>query len=88
MILAHPGKEEELLHVLHDFYAMLRVKKYSRDLLYRDAKQPRRYINLRYWASEDMRDQAHEDPDVHKYWRRLGDICEIEWVYEKLEPLI
>ncbi len=35
-----PGKEEELIAMLHDLYALLFRKGYSRDTLYRDPKRP------------------------------------------------
>ena len=86
VIKVHDGKEQELLEVLHDFYALLRTMNYSRDTLYRDAGSGR-FLNLRYWSSEEARDAAHEDPNVHRFWRRLAEICEIEHVYEKLEQV-
>ena len=85
VIKAHAGKEEELLQLLREFYSVLRTMNYSRDLLYRDGGG--RFVNLRYWASEEARDAAHEDPNVHRFWRQLADICEIEHVYEKLEQV-
>jgi len=85
VIKAHVGKEEELVQVLRDFYSMLRTMNYSRDVLYRDGGG--RFVNLRYWASEEARDTAHEDPNVHRFWRRLSEICEIEQVYEELEQV-
>jgi hypothetical protein len=85
VIKAHEGKEEELLQTLRDFYSMLQTMNYSRDVLYRD--RGGRYVNLRYWASEEARDAAHEDPNVHRFWRRLAEICEIEHVYETLEQV-
>lgn len=88
IIHTFPGKEEECLLVLREFYAMLRSKQYSRDLLYRDAKDPGRYVNLRYWLSEEARAIAHEDPHVHHYWKRLAEICQIEQVFERLDQLI
>ncbi len=79
------GKDQETLQVLSELYALMRRKGYSRDLLYRDLKQPHRYVNLRYWSSEDARDQAHEDPDVHRLWQRLAAISSVEAVSERLE---
>ncbi len=88
IIEAHPGMENECLALLRDLYEMMGAKGYCRDLLYRDIREPRRFVHLRYWNSEDARDTAHEDPDVHKFWRRLGELCEINHVYERLEQVI
>ena len=85
--IAHEGKEQELLATVREFYAMLEQKGYSRDILYRDAKEPRRFIHLRYWKSEKARAEAHEDPEVHRYWQRMGLICDMEGVNERLEEL-
>jgi hypothetical protein len=85
VIKPHEGKEHDLLEVLRDFYSMLQTMNYSRDVLYRDVGG--RYVNLRYWASEEARDAAHEDPNVHRFWRRLAEICEIEHVYENLQQV-
>ena len=79
------GKEEQTLAILAELYALLRNKNYSRDLLYRDAKDHRRLINLRYWSSEEARQEAHEDPEVHRLWQRLSEVSEVEGVIENLE---
>jgi hypothetical protein len=79
------GKEQETLQILAELYALLRRKGYSRDLLYRDATDPCRLINLRYWTSEAMREEAHEDPDVHRLWLRLAQTSRVESVIERLE---
>ena len=41
------GNEQQTLEILAQLYTLLRNKNYSRDLLYRDAKDHRRLINLR-----------------------------------------
>jgi hypothetical protein len=81
------GKEEECVKFLLEFYSVLRQKGYSRDLLYRDSKHESRLLNLRYWASEEMRREAQHDPDVHRYWQRLPDVCAISSIYETLEEI-
>jgi quinol monooxygenase YgiN len=82
------GKEEETLQVLSELYGVMRRKGYSRDLLYRDVKDKGgRLVNLRYWASEEAREEAHEDPEVHRLWQRLGGISKVEAVLEKLEEI-
>ena len=85
IFVAKEGREDELLGVVREFYAMLRRKQYSRDLLYRDRKNPRRFIHLRYWRSEEARSEAHEDPEVHRYWQRMGLLCDMESVTERMD---
>jgi len=79
------GNEQETLETLATLYTLLRKKNYSRDLLYRDAKDHRRLINLRYWRSEEARAEAQEDPEVHRLWQRLSEISKVEGVIEQLE---
>lgn len=81
------GKEEECLAVLWDLYRVLHHKDYSRDVLYRDKNDPHLLVNLRYWKSRAARDQAHEDPEVHRHWSRLGQLCRVELVREELESI-
>ena len=87
VIDAFVGKDEECLHLLHDFYAVLRRKRYSRDLLYRDLKDRRRFVNIRYWRSEEARKEAQDDPDVHSFWKRLSEIAKVTQVLERLEDV-
>ena len=79
------GKEQETLDTLAELYTLLRKKNYSRDLLYRDAKDPARLVNLRYWRSEEARNEAQEDPEVHRLWQRLSEVSVVDGVIEKLE---
>jgi hypothetical protein len=81
------GKEQEFEQLLTDFYGMLRKKNYSRDELLHSTKTSH-YVNIRHWRSEEARSQAHEDPDVHRYWAKIGLLCQMRAVYETLEPLI
>jgi hypothetical protein len=81
------GRENDLLALLNDFYAMIARKGYSRDLLYRSQKDPSRLFNLRYWKSDEMRREAAEDPHVHRYWHQLSTMGVIETVYEQLEEI-
>jgi hypothetical protein len=80
-----PGKEQETLDTLAELYTLLRRKNYSRDLLYRDAKVPERLVNLRYWRSEEARNEAQEDPEVHRLWQRLSEVSVVDGVIESLE---
>lgn len=85
--VAREGKEDELMAVVREFYAMMARKGYSRDLLYRDRKNARRFIHLRYWKGEENRAEAHEDPEVHRFWQRMGLLCDMESVTERMEEL-
>lgn len=85
--VAREGKEVELLAVVREFYAMMARKGYSRDLLYRDSKNTRRFIHLRYWRGEESRAEAHEDPEVHRFWQRMGLLCDMESVTERMDEL-
>jgi len=84
VVEAFEGEAEDCLHLLHEFYAVLRRKQYSRDQLYRDLKDPRRFVNIRYWRSNETRKQAQDDPDVHKFWQRLSEIAKVTQVFERL----
>ena len=81
------GHEQEVLSVLHDLYAIMTAKGYSRNVLYRDMKHQSRLVNLRYWSSEEARRRAQEDPDVHRCWSRLGQLATVEQVFEELEQV-
>ncbi len=81
------GKEAECLDVLRQLYDLLRRKGYSRDMLLRDSKLPRRYVNVRFWFSEEKRRQAAEDPEVHRYWLRLPELMIMRDVAERLESV-
>jgi hypothetical protein len=81
------GKEQEFEQVLTEFYAMLRRKNYSHDELLRSTKASH-YVNIRHWHPEEARAQAHEDPDVHYYWSKIGLLCQMRAVYETLEAVI
>ncbi len=82
----YDGKEDEFVELLREFYTVLREKKYSRDQLMKNKRTPH-YVNIRYWASEEARRSAHEDPDVHRFWARLGLLCQMRAVYETLDQV-
>ncbi len=85
VIEALPGKEEELVSMLRELYTLMRDKGYSRDSLRRDASRPDRFFHTRYWKSEETRVEAQHDPEVHRYWLQLPELCTIPTVYENLE---
>ncbi|HMK28211.1 MAG TPA: hypothetical protein VK473_00910 [Terriglobales bacterium] len=84
IVRPNEGMEQQTLEVLRALYVVMTRKGYSRDRLYRDTIEPGRYFNLRYWSSDRSRREAQEDPEVHKYWSRLGNLCVVETVYEQL----
>jgi quinol monooxygenase YgiN len=83
-----PGKEEELIEVLRELYALMFQKGYSNDILYRDSKRRGQLVHLRYWTSQETRDEAQQDPEVHKHWLRLPELCKITTVHEELETVV
>jgi hypothetical protein len=84
---ALPGKEQELLATLRELYTLMNCKGYCRDSLHLDSAQPRRFLHLRRWISPEMRAEAQVDPEVHRYWLRLPELCNIPIVYESLEKV-
>ena len=83
----HPGKEPEMFAFLREFYTMMYTKQYSRDMLFRDLKQPDVFVHIRIWLSKEARDIAVQDPDVHHYWMKLPELGTITTIYEELEPI-
>ena len=81
------GKEEETIAVLGEFYELLQRKGYCRDELYRDAQDRKVMLDLRWWSSEEAARQAHEDPDVHRFWKKLGNLIRMRKVYERLDKV-
>jgi len=84
---ALPGKEQELVFTLSELYTLMHAKGYCRDSLHRDSAQPNRLLHLRRWSSPEMRDEAQVDPEVHRYWLKLPELCTIPTVYENLEKV-
>jgi hypothetical protein len=87
----HIGREEECLALLRELYDLLKAKGYSQDLLFRDVKSEvtaqERFVHMRIWGSRETRDEAMQDPEVHRFWMRLPELCKITTVYENLERL-
>jgi hypothetical protein len=84
---ALPGKEADLVATLREFYTMMHAKGYCSDALYCDEGRPDRLFHVRRWKSAEMRGEAQIDPDVHRYWQQLPELCTIPTVYEDLETL-
>jgi len=83
----HEGKEQEMFAFLREFYSMMYTKQYSRDTLFRDRKHPGIFVHVRIWLSDDARNSAMQDHDVHHYWMTLAEYGTITTIYEELEPL-
>jgi len=84
---ALPGKQDELLRVLRELYTMMHAKGYCRDVLRRDPTRPDRLLHVRYWKSAATRAEAQVDPEVHRYWQMLPELCTIPIVHESLETV-
>jgi quinol monooxygenase YgiN len=82
-----PGKDDPSVSLLRELAATLASKGYSRDVIYRDRQDARRIVLLRYWAGDEARARAQEDPDVHRFWRQLALVCRVGPVYEALETI-
>ena len=80
------GNEEEALETIRGLMTLLAEKRYSHDVLYHDQNSSR-YMVVRRWTSEEARQEAHEDPDVHAYWARLGHLIKTEKIYESYQKL-
>lgn len=81
------GAEQELVGVLEELYSLMERKGYSQNVLLRSRKEPVYFINIRHWASEQARQDAHEDSEVHRYWARLGQLCTIPRVHEMMDEV-
>lgn len=81
------GKEQEMIQILREFYTLMREKDYSRDLLYRDSTAPNKFVHLRIWCSDEARTRAQHDPDVHRFWQQLPELCTVTVLYEELVPV-
>ena len=81
------GQEDEALATLRELLAALAAKGYSRDSIHRNATPPWHYVLLRHWRSEGDRRAALEDPELQKFWARLGNLISIVTVYETLESV-
>ncbi len=80
-------QEAEALVTMRELLSALAAKQYSRDSLHHNGKEPRHYVLLRHWRSEEARRTAHEDPEVQKFWARLGHLIRIISIYETLEDV-
>jgi len=81
------GREPEVIELLRDFYQVLERKGYSHDRLFRESAFSPRLFNFRYWTSPATRRAAYEDSDIHQYWQRLSEICEVDKIYEELNEI-
>ena len=86
---ARPGHEEECLSVTQELSVLLANKGYAQDTLFRQPVDGEGgdYVLLRRWSSDEARLQTHDDPEVHRYWLRMGLIMETIQVYERLDEV-
>ena len=82
---AQPGKTEELRSCLQELYSLMHAKGYCRDELYQDSSRADRFVHLRCWTSAETRAEAQIDPEVHRYWQRLPDLCTIPVLHDSLD---
>ena len=87
VIEALPDMHVELLNTMRMLSTLMQSKGYSHDALLRDAARANRFLLLRYWSSPQMRSEAQSDPEVHRYWLRLAELCTITVVHESLEKV-
>lgn len=81
------SREEDLLAVLGKLYELMEAKGYSTNVLLRSRVDPIYFINVRYWSSEQARQEAHDDPEIHRCWERLGQLCHIPRVHELMDVI-
>lgn len=81
------GKEQEFLAVLRELYSVMERKNYSRDILLRNSGEPAEYVHVRQWTSAAARQEAQEDPEVHRHWAQLGHLCHMRRVLETLHEI-
>jgi quinol monooxygenase YgiN len=84
---ALPHKEDELLTTLRELYTLMHAKSYCRDILYRDQGRPDRLLHIRCWTSAETRAEAQADPEVHRYWQKLPELCTVTVLYESMEKV-
>lgn len=80
------GKETECETLLKSLGQFIESKQYGRDELFRDEQNPPALVLARYWRSAETRRQAHEDPEMHRFWREASEVCRVTRVYEELRP--
>lgn len=85
---AYPGHEPEAVATLNELSGALAAKGYSRDVLYRDGNTSGQFVLLRYWSSKEAKREAQEDPEIQRFWARLGHLIQIDRVVETLEEMI
>ena len=81
-----PGKQAECEALIKSAGEFIARKQYGRDELYRDAANPGGLVLARWWRNAEARTQAHEDPEMHNFWRDAGLLCRVVKVYEELTP--
>jgi hypothetical protein len=83
----NPGKTEELIALLREFYTMLYEKRYALDILYYDREQSGDFVHFRLWFSRESRENAVHDPEVHRYWMQLANLATVTTIFEEMETV-
>lgn len=81
------GREAECEVGLRQIGALIERKQYGCDVLYRDGQDQHSLVLTRYWRNAEIRRQAHEDPEMHRLWRELAEVCRVTKVYEQLTEI-
>ena len=81
------GRETECQSQLKQVGEIIARKQYGRDVLYRDSQDPHLLVLTRYWHDAETRRHAHEDPEMHRVWRELSEVCRVTKVYEQLNEV-
>ena len=84
---AKPGHDEECIATTLELSDLLARKGYAKDTIYRQPEAETDYVLFRRWASESARRQAQEDPEVHRFWARMGLLMDTIRVYEQVEEV-
>ncbi len=72
-----PGKEAEFEGLARELFALMRRKGYGTDRLVRSLHRPHLYYDIRDWSSLEAAEEAHRDPEIHRFWARLDGVCKI-----------
>lgn len=82
---AEPGCEVECRTLTLELAALLARKGLAHDQLWRQPGGD--FVLLRRWTSAQARQQAHEDPDAHRCWARMGLVMKTLQVFEELDEI-
>jgi hypothetical protein len=81
------GREQQCEAVLKAIGTLIESKQYGRDELYLDGQNPGAFVLARHWRTAETRRHASEDPEMHRLWREVSEVCRVTKVYEELRPV-